>query len=84
MKAPLTGPQGHAPNLDTIVRAAMNDHLALLEVRDRSTGTIRTALVAVNREANGDYSFVPFALMIDGNPFELLDPPNFDRSTGAP
>lgn len=67
-------PAHHATNLATILRAARDGRLALLEVRERATGETRVALVAVGGDGTS-FEFTPFALMIDGNPFELLDPP---------
>jgi hypothetical protein len=75
----MTGPQAHAKNLDTIIRAAIGNRLALVEVRVRETGETRTALVAMSgSEDNDEIEMVPFALMVDGNPYELLDPPDPD------
>ena len=71
----MTVVKAHAQNLNTIIEAAKAGNLALLEVQDRKTGKPRAALVAVNRLATGEYEFVPFALMIDGNPYEQLNPP---------
>lgn len=68
-------PAHHGTNLSTILRAAGDGRLALLEVRERATGATRVALVAVGDDGAGGFEFTPFALMIDGNPFELLDPP---------
>jgi hypothetical protein len=66
--------KAHAANLKTIIRAAKDGALAVLEVRERATGRTRAALVAINRSA-AEFEFVPFALMLDGNPYEQLDPP---------
>lgn len=71
----MTGPQAHAQNLDTIVRAGKADQLMLMEVRVHGTDEVRTALCAASFDG-AEYTMTPFALMIDGNPFELLDPPN--------
>lgn len=62
-------------NLDTIVEAARNGDLALLDCQDVKTGKPVVALIAVYRDENGDFDFVPLAKMFDGDPYEELNPP---------
>lgn len=65
--------EGTKENFQTILDAAKHGQLALLEcTRDGKPVPI---IVAVNREDNGDVSFVPFAQMFEGNPYEILTPP---------
>lgn len=68
-------------NFDTLRLAAAHDDLALIVVRERATGLERVALAAVAFDGS-EYAVTPFALMVDGDPFELLDPPvpSDDRS----
>ena len=72
--------EGHKANFETLLRAARGDDLALMEVRERATGETRVALVAVNQIGEeGDaeeFEFVPLALMVDGDPCEMYDPPD--------
>jgi hypothetical protein len=49
-----------------------------------TTGETVAAIVAVNREADGGVSFVPFAVMLCGNPYELLCAPDPDTGGFAP
>ena len=66
---------GHRGNLRTIVRAARNDDLAVLECQDRVTREPVPVLVAVHRDDDGQYVFTPLARMFSGNPYaELLGP----------
>lgn len=80
--------KAHSANLDTIMRAAHDSRLALVEVRVKATGEIRAALCAIGDDGQGGYDIVPFALMIDDNPYETLDPPNpdggFDETAPTP
>lgn len=62
-------------NLATIERAAARDDLGLVVVTERATGLERVALATIGFDGT-KYTISPFALMIDGNPFELLDPPS--------
>jgi len=67
-------PDHHTANFDTLMRAFSEGNVALLEVRERSTGKTRTALVAVDTERDGGVTFVPFAIMTD-SPYDEYDPP---------
>lgn len=69
---------GERANLEQLKLAAKNDDLALVSVRERASGDERIALAAIGFE-DGEYAITPFALMLDGNPFELLDPPAVDN-----
>jgi hypothetical protein len=66
--------KGHAPNLETIKRAARGNDLALMECVLNSTGERVAVLCAVARQG-GEYNFSPFAVMMNGNPYEMLTPP---------
>lgn len=70
---------GHRSNLDTIVRAAQDGRLALVECTDRVTKKPVAVLCAIGGpDGLGEYIIVPFARMFDGDPYEQLDPPNPD------
>lgn len=68
--------KAHAKNLETIKRAAKAGRLALLECQLVSTGETVAALVAISGGADGECDMVPFAVMLNGNPYTLLRPPN--------
>jgi hypothetical protein len=72
-----TAVQGHEKNLETLQRAFDNGDAGLAEVRERATGKTRVALCTIHTIDNG-YQITPFALMIDGNPYEQLNPPHPD------
>lgn len=67
-------PDGYKANLETIIRAAKDDNLSLVECTDKKTGKTVIALCAMSFE-DGDYLIAPFAKMFDGNPYDELDPP---------
>jgi Family of unknown function (DUF6117) len=70
--------KGVKANLSTLIDAANAGRLAVLECQMKDTGKIVPVIVALNEESNGDTGFVPFAVMFEGNPYELLNPPNPD------
>jgi Family of unknown function (DUF6117) len=61
-------------NFDTLLRAASNGNLALMECTDAITGERRYVICAVGREGT-DYLFTPFGHLADGNPFDAYLPP---------
>lgn len=69
--------QQQAPNFDSIKRAFENGDVTLLECQLKSTGETVAVITAVNQE-DEEFSFVPFAVMINGNPYEMLNPPSAD------
>lgn len=71
----MTIPAGHATNFDTMLRAASNGHLALLECKDAKTGEPVYTIVMVSRRGD-EFEFVPVARMFDGNPYEQIVPPD--------
>jgi hypothetical protein len=71
--------QQHAPNLETLKKAFANGDVALMECKVAATGEVVAALCAVGREEDGSNTMTPFAVFLNGNPFELLMPPDPDR-----
>ncbi|MFC7706193.1 DUF6117 family protein [Plastorhodobacter daqingensis] len=68
-------------NFDTLLRAAGDGNLALIECLDSGKREVRYVLCAVDR-AGGDYVFTPFGHLADGNPYEAYLPPDPDDPTG--
>jgi Family of unknown function (DUF6117) len=61
-------------NFETILNAAKNGDLALLECADASSGEKRSVVCAINRDGT-DFVFVPLAKLFVGNPYDELTPP---------
>ena len=62
-------------NFQTLLRAADDGNLALMECVDAQTGSARYVISAVGQD-NGDFVFTPFAHLADGNPYEAYLPPD--------
>ena len=62
-------------NFESLLRAAADGNLALLECADTATGETRYVICAVGRD-DGDYVFTPFGHLADGDPYEAYTPPN--------
>lgn len=62
-------------NFETLLRAAANKDIALMECFDAKTRQPVYTVCATQREKNGDVSAVPLAKLFDGNPYEELLPP---------
>ena len=67
---------GHTANFETLSGAFEAGDVALMECELRATGEEAAVICAANRLANGEIEFVPFAMFFNGNPYELLNPPN--------
>lgn len=61
--------EGYRANFDTILRAARNNDLALIEAKRDSDGKEVVLLCAVASDEE-EYNITPFAEMCSGNPFE--------------
>ncbi|MBN9068010.1 MAG: hypothetical protein J0H60_16570 [Rhizobiales bacterium] len=68
-------------NFQTLLRAAADGNLALMECLDAETGTLRHVICAVGRDS-GDYLFTPFGHLADGNPYDAYLPPNPSDAAG--
>jgi hypothetical protein len=68
-------PEAHRKNFDTLLRAAEQGNLALMECVDAATGEPRYVICAIGRKGS-DYLFTPFCHLHDGNPFEAYIPPS--------
>ena len=67
-------PEHVRQNFQTLLNAAANDDVALLECTDKQTGEPVYTIVAVTHDGD-EYILAPFAKMFDGNPYEELNPP---------
>ena len=64
-------------NFQTLLRAAGDGNLALMECLDAATGNPRYVICAVGRD-DSDYVFTPFGHLAEGNPYDTYLPPNPD------
>lgn len=62
-------------NFETLLRAAGDGNLALMECADAATGQSRYVLCAIGRDG-ADYVFTPFGHLADGNPYDAYLPPD--------
>ncbi len=62
-------------NFETLLKAVKADDVCLLEMQDKLTKLPVYAICTINYEGT-DRSIAPVAIMIDGNPYELFNPPN--------
>lgn len=67
--------RGDKANFRTLLKAAKADDVCLLSTI-RKEDRAKVALVcAVNRDPSFGGEFVPLAVMIEGNPYDLFEPP---------
>lgn len=71
--------EGHKQNFETLWQAFRDGRAALMECQLAATGETVVVVCAVS-DAPGseDLDLMPFAMMFQGNPYELLNPPNPD------
>lgn len=67
-------PKGAKANFETLIDAAKNSDLALMDCFDEATGESVAAVCAVN-QIDGEFQMVPIAIMPYCNLFERLIPP---------
>jgi hypothetical protein len=72
-------PEYACANFQTLLRAAKDGNLALMECTDAITGERRYVVCAGGREGT-DFLFTPFGHLADGNPFDAYVPPAAERS----
>lgn len=68
-------------NFRTLLRAAADGNLALMECADTRTGEIRHVLCAVGRDGDA-YVLTPFGHLAEGDPYDLYRPPDPDDPAG--
>ena len=70
---PLT--PGHKQNFETLQQAFAAGNAALMECQLAPTGETVPVICAANRLDDGEIQFVPVAMMFNGNPYEIVNPP---------
>ena len=68
--------KGYTTNFETLLKAARNKDLFLLECTDAKTGVSVITICAMSQDGA-----VPLAKMFDGNPYEELIPPTITEDT---
>jgi hypothetical protein len=76
-KKPQTIVTQHRANFETLRSAFANGDAALVDCRLKSTGESVAVICAMQRSGE-EYQMVPFAMFLNGNPYEMLEPPNPD------
>jgi len=73
-------PDDARSNFQTVLRAASDGNLALMECADAESGQPRHVISAVGRDGAG-YVFTPFGHLADGNPYDAYLSPDPDDPT---
>ena len=68
-------------NFETLMKAAKQGDLALMECTEVASGETRYVLCAVGRD-DDDYVMTPFGHLADGNPYDAYLPPDPDDPNG--
>lgn len=67
--------QAHKDNFDTLCRAVRNHDVALMECLNTQTNE-RVAVVCATAHIGEDVAFTPLCVFLNGNPYEILAPPD--------
>lgn len=70
-------------NFATLLDAARNGDLALIETTDAKTGGYRAAICAVAFDGK-EYRITPFGHLVTGNPFEIYSDPTANLADAEP
>ena len=69
--------KGYKTNFNTLLRAAKNGDLLLVEGKIKATGEVVAMLCALHRDGE-EFVFVPFGHLCPGDPYETYLPPDPD------
>lgn len=75
--------KGQIRNFRTMLRAAADRNLALVECTLERTGETVAVICAVNHR-EGQFEFVPLARLFNENPYEALMPPTPGDPSASP
>lgn len=75
-------PDGYRHNFNQLLRAARNNDLALVETTRKRNGKPVFVVCAITTKDDGSVFMIPMAMMFDGDPFAMLNPPAPEVSTG--
>lgn len=77
MPKPNTIVTAHKSNFETLKRAFASGDVALMECQLKATGE-SVAVICATQPDSLEINFIPFAMFFNGNPYELLNPPDPD------
>lgn len=77
----MTIPNHAKSNFQTLLRAAADGNLALMECLDSRTSEPRYVLCTIGHDGT-DRVFTPFGHLSDGNPYDAYSPPDPDNPQG--
>lgn len=66
---------GYRNNFDTLLRASKSDDIALISAIRKADQKPVALVCAMQRNKDQTITPVPFAVMVEGNPFELFEDP---------
>lgn len=69
---------GDKKNFETLTAAFKADSVCLVDVQRVSDGKSVAAICAVTVDDEEMYNITPFAVLVEGNPFELFNAPDPD------
>ena len=70
--------EAHKPNFKTLQQAFKDGQVGLVECYDTRLGEVVAVLCAFNKEfvdGKEEVLFVPFATLLNGDPYSILQPP---------
>lgn len=67
--------QQHKANFDTLCDAINGGRACLVECKNKLTGEMVATVCAVNYPEPGVLNLVPLCVFLNGNPFDILEPP---------
>lgn len=70
--------EGHKANFETLRQGIFNGDACLMECQEIATGEVVAVICCAQEEDDGTITMVPFARLFNGNPYEMLRPPNPD------
>jgi hypothetical protein len=73
--------EGETTNFDTLKQAAENDDLALVRSAWQATQEPCALVCAVTTYEDNSVELTPFAVLIDGDPYELFEAPMSERAS---
>lgn len=62
-------------NFEQLQRAAKNKDMAIVECTEKVTGKVAVLLCAIFIDKEGAYNMIPYARMLEGDPYEDYLPP---------